>query len=128
MTTADRIEVADYAGHARELLAESREAVAAGKLHRASRTGWEAAECMARAVATAQGWEYERGDHFGVVLGRAWRLVGDRRLLDLSAIAEDLHDNRARRKRHLDAAIVARDIEDVAELIEMLAMGGGTAT
>ena len=121
MTAVDPVEVADYTAQAREFLAKAREYLAAGDLHQASEKGWGAASHMAKAVAVAQGWHYETHADFSVVLNRAWRLTGDDLLPGLRAIANDLHGNYYRRKRHLDSAAVGRDIESIAELLELLA-------
>ena len=121
MTAVDPVEVADYTAQAREFLAKAREYLAAGDLHQASEKGWGAASHMAKAVAAAQGWEYETHADFSVVLNRAWRLTGDDLLPGLRAIANDLHGNYYRRKRHLDAALIGEDIESMAELLELLA-------
>ena len=121
MTTADLVEVADYASQAREFLVQAREYLAGGRLHKASEHGWDAAAYMAKAVATAQGWEYDAHDGFSVVLNRARRLTGDGRLGGLRATANDLHSNYYRRKRHLDAERIDEDIERVAQLLGILA-------
>ncbi len=121
MTTGDVVEVPDHAEQARDFLAKSREHLTAGHLHPASRKGWRAAEHMARAVAAAQGWEYATRDDFSVVLNEARRVTDDDRLPGLRGIANDLHGNYYRRKRHLDAEVIGRDIESMAELVEILA-------
>ena len=126
MAEADITDITDYVAEARELLARGRRHLATGRLHRASRRGWEAAALMARAVAAAQGWEYEHSDHFSVVLNRAWKLTGEDRLLGLRGIANDLRGNYHRRKRHLDAEAIREDIESVAELLEILAPLAGS--
>lgn len=121
MATDDLVEVANHAEQAREFLARSREHLAAGELHPASRKGWRAAAHMAKAVATAQRWEYRTHADFSVVLNRARRVTGDERLPALRSIANELHANYYRRKQHLDADSIAEDIEAVAELVEILA-------
>ncbi|MYE32536.1 MAG: HEPN domain-containing protein [Chloroflexi bacterium] len=121
MTTGDVVEVADHADQAREFLAKSREYLAAGDLHQASEKGWGAAAHMAKAVAAAQGWEYDTHADFSVVLNRAWEVTRNDRLRDLRSIANDLHGNYYRRKRHLNAEVIGRDIENMAELVEILA-------
>ncbi len=126
MAEADITDITDYVAEARELLARGRRHLATGRLHRASRRGWEAAALMARAVAAAQGWEYEHPDHFSVLLNRAWKLTGEDRLLGLRGIANDLRGNYHRRKRHLDAEAIREDIESVAELLEILAPLAGS--
>ena len=118
MVTNHSVEVAEQA---RGLLARSREHLAAGDPHPASRKGWRAAEHMAKAVAAAHDWEYETHDDFSAVLNRAWQETGEDRLLPLRSIANDLHGNYYRRKRHLDADSIAEDIDSMAELVEILA-------
>lgn len=113
--------VMDHVALARKFLQRSREYLGQGDLHQASEKGWGAAAHMAKAVAVAQGWEYETHADFSVVLNQAWGATGDDRLRALRSIANDLHGNYYRRKRHLDAAVIARDIESVAELVEALA-------
>ncbi len=121
MTTADFAAVRDYATQAGEFLTQAREYLAGGRLHKASEHGWDAAAHMAKAVATAQGWEYDAHDGFSVVVNRARRVTGDDRLGGLRGIANDLHRNYYRRKRHLNAGVIGRDIESVALLLGILA-------
>ena len=121
MTTGDVVEVADHAEQAREFLAECQEYLAAGDLHQASEKGWGAAAHMAKAVAAAQGWEYDTHADFSLVLNRARRATGNDRLPSLRSIANELHGNYYRRKRHLEADSIAEDIESMAELVEILA-------
>ncbi len=121
MTTADSAAVTDDVTQSRECLDRARQHLADGRLHKASRKGWRAAEHMAKAVAEAQGWEYERHDHFSVVLNNAYRLTGDDGVRLLRATANDLHANYYRRKRHLDAGVIGKDIESVADLVAILA-------
>ena len=121
MTTADFAAVTDYVAQAREVLAQAREYLAAGRLHKASERGWDAAAHMAKAVATAQGWEYDAHDGFSVVLNLACHVTGDDRIRSLRGIANDLHGNYYRRKRHLNAELIGQDIESVARLLGILA-------
>ncbi len=113
--------VNDYQEQARDFLAKSREYLAANDLHQASEKGWGAAAHMTKAVAEAQGWEYDRHRDFSIVLNRANLLTGNDRLLDLRSRANELHQNYYQRKRHLNAAIIGKDIESVAELLDLLA-------
>jgi uncharacterized protein (UPF0332 family) len=115
------MEVADYAGQARDFLAVSREYLANGDLHQASEKGWGAAAHMAKAVAAAQGWEYATHADFSVVLNQAWQVTGVDRIRALRGIANELHANYYRRKRHLNAEVIREDIKSVAELLEILA-------
>ena len=120
MTPGDH-SAADYATQAWEFLAQSRQHFATGRLHRASAKGWGAAAHMAKAVAAAHGWEYEKHAHFSVVLNNAYGLTGDDRLRALRSIANELHGNYYQRKRHLNAKVIGEDIESVAELLALLA-------
>ena len=121
MAAGDMVEGDDHAAQAREFLARSREYFATGDLHQASEKGWGAAAHMAKAVAAAQGWEYETHADFSLVLNQARRVTGNDRLPGLRGIANDLHGNYYKRKRHIEADSVAEDIESVAELVEILA-------
>ena len=112
--------VADYRMQARDFLIKSREYLAAGDLHQASEKGWGAAAWMAKAVAEAQGWEYERHEQFSVVLNNANRLTGDDRLRGLRSIANELHKNFYTRKQFLNADIIGKDLDSVADLLDLL--------
>ncbi len=120
MTTANFVTVAGYEAHVRASLHKSQEYLAAGDLHHACEKGWGTATHMAKAVAVAQGWEYETHADFSSVLNRATQATGDDRMHGLRGIANDLHDNYYRRRRHLDAAIIGKDLESTAELLELL--------
>ena len=68
MITSDTEAVADHVNQALDLLAMSREYLTQSDLHQASERGWGAAAHMVKAVAIAQGWEYERHSDFRQVL------------------------------------------------------------
>lgn len=121
MTTPELEAVEDFKAQAREFLDKGREYLAAGDLHQASEKGWGAAAHMAKAVAEAQGWEYERHPDFSSVMNQAALLTGSDRLRDLRARANDLHGNYYVRKRFLDAETIGKDLDSVAELVELLA-------
>ena len=127
MPASDAVVIADHETQAREFLAKARDYLTAGDLHQASEKGWGAAAHMAKAVAVARGWEYETHADFSVVLNQAWQTTGNDRLRALRGIANDLHGNYYRRKRHLNAEVIGRDIESVAELVEALAPLAGEA-
>ena len=110
----------DYRQQARKFLAKSREYLAEGDLHQASEKGWGAAAWMAKAVATAQGWEYSRHDQFSVVLNNARLLTADDRLRGLRSIANDLHGNYYKREFLLSADAVELDLNSTAELLDIL--------
>ena len=120
MTGDNFEEVAAYESQAREFLAKGREYLAAGDLHQASEKGWGAAAHMAKAVAEAQGWQYTRHGHFHRVMNDAQLLTGNERLPYLHGRAEILHVNYYELKSELDSGRISRDIEDVAELLEIL--------
>lgn len=120
MTTEETVAVQDYEAQAREFLERGLEYLASGHLHQASEKGWGAAAHMAKAVALAQGWSYDTHADFSVVLNKATAATGDDRLRALRGIANDLHANYYRRKRFLDATMIGRDLESVAELVETL--------
>ena len=116
----DPMGVEDYRQQARDFLAKSWEYLDGDDLHQASEKGWGAAAWMAKAAATAQGWEYERHEQFNVVLNNARRLTGDNRLPGLRGIANDLHRNFYIRKRFLDADEIRLGLGSVAELLDIL--------
>ncbi len=121
MVSSDPSVIADHESQAREFLEKARDYLSAGDLHQASEKGWGATAHMAKAVAVAQGWEYETHADFSVVLNQAWQATGNDRLRDLRGIANELHGNYYRRKRHLNAEVIGQDIESVAELMTALA-------
>ena len=120
MPSDNHKEVADYESQAREFLANSRDFLAAGNLHQASEKGWGAAAHMAKAAAIAQGWQYTRHSHFHRVMNQAGRVTGNTRLPFLHGRAEILHVNYYELKEDLDAALISNDLENVAELLEIL--------
>ena len=81
----------DYRQQSREFLAKAREYLAVDDLHQASEKGWGAAVWMAKAVAEAQGWLYERHDEFFAVMNQAQDLTRDARLRSLSYSANARH-------------------------------------
>ncbi len=111
---------ADYRQQARQFLTKSREYLAEGDLHQASEKGWGAAAWMAKAVATAQGWEYSRHDQFSVVMNNARLLTGDDRLRGLRGIANELHGNYYKREFLLSADAIALDLDSMGDLLAIL--------
>ena len=112
--------VEDYRQQARIFLSRSREYLAVGDLQQASEKGWGAAAWMAKAVAVAQGWEFEVHAQFGVVLRNASDMTENHRLLDLSAIAYTLHRGYYTRTRFLSPGTIARNLDQMAELLDAL--------
>ena len=118
--TSDTSEIIDYAAQAHEFLAKSREYLAQGDLHQASEKGWGAAAHMAKAVAVAQGWTYDTHSDFSLVVDQARRLTGNSGLRGFRGIANELHGNYYRRKRHLNSDLIREDLEIVAEMLDIL--------
>ena len=112
--------IEDYRLQSREFLAKSRTYLADDDLHQASEKGWGAAAWMAKAVATAQGWQYDKHEHFGEVLYQAGKLTGDDRLRILREIANGLHSNFYQRKRFLHADVIVAALDEVATLLDLL--------
>ena len=112
--------IEDYRLQSREFLAKSRTYLADDDLHQASEKGWGAAAWMSKAVATAQGWQYDKHEHCGEVLYQAGKLTGDDRLRTFRAIANDLHGNFYQRKRFLHADVIADSLDEVATLLDLL--------
>ena len=110
----------DYRQQAREFLDQSREYLADGNLHHASEKGWGAAAWMAKAVAVTQGWQYDRHDHFQVVLNNARSMTGNDRFRQLSSVAHSLHRNSYVRRIFLDADVVGLDLGEIEELLDIL--------
>ena len=112
--------IADYRQQAREFLTKSRQYLAEDDLYQASEKGWGAAAWMAKAVAEAQGWQYEKHPQFNVVLNSARRLTGDDRLLGMAGIANVLHGNFYTRRLFLDADGISISLDQIAILLDIL--------
>lgn len=112
--------IQDYRLQSREFLQRSRHYLTDEDLHQASEKGWGAAARMAKAVATAQGWQYDKHEHFGEVLYLARQKTGEQRFNDLRKTANDLHGNFYQRKRFLHADIIAASLDEVATLLDLL--------
>ena len=116
----DLAAVEDYRRQAREFLGRAREYLAQDDLHQASEKGWGAAAWMAKAVAAAQGWEYNEHAQFGVVCRNAADLMGNERFIDLSAVAYGLHRSFYTRKRFLSDRTISRSVDQMQELLDAL--------
>ena len=92
----------------------------ADDLHQTSEKGWGAAAHMAKAVALAQGWEYERHSHFHRVMNQAARLVASDRLRFLNGRAEILHVNFYDLRDELDEETIREDLRSMAGLLDLL--------
>lgn len=112
--------IADYRRQARIFLARSREYLAVDDLHQASEKGWAAAAWMTKAVATAQGWEYERHGQFFPVMRRCEGVVADGRFADWWPAANLLHEFFYTRRVFLDPEMVGQRIDQVAAMLDLL--------
>lgn len=112
--------VADYRQQAREFLVKSRQYLAEDDLHQAAEKGWGAAAWMAKAVADARGWEYNRHAQFNTVMYQAQDLCGDARLDDLRGNANEMHGYFYTRKMFLRADVISRGLDRMATLLDIL--------
>jgi hypothetical protein len=112
--------VEDCRRQARIFMGRSREYFAVGDLRQASGKGWGAAAWTAKAVAAAQVWKFEVHAQFGAVLRNAGDVTENYRLLDLSAIAYNLHRGCYTRTRFLSSGTIARNLYQMAELLDAL--------
>lgn len=112
--------VADFARQSREFLDRGREYLAAGDLHQASEKGWGAAAWMAKAVAEARGWQYNRHDEFFTVMHQAQDVSGDARLRNLRRAANELHGHYYTRKRFLRSDDIGQGLDEVTLLLDIL--------
>ncbi len=120
MTTANQEEIADYTAQAWSFLAKARDYLEAGDLHQASEKGWGAASHMVNAVAAAHGWDYNFHAEFNPVMGRAAQFAEVPRIRALARVANELHSNFYTRQRFLDAGAISDDLNDIAELLQLL--------
>ena len=112
--------VADYRQQARQFLVKSRQYLAEDDLHQASEKGWGAAAWMAKAVAEAQGWQYNRHDEYLDIMYRAEQLTSNRQLGTLKGEANLLHGYFYTRKRFLSADDIGRRLDRMATLLDIL--------
>ena len=116
----DPAAVEEYRTRAREFLARGKVYLSEGDLYQASEKGWGAAAWMAKAVATAEGWEHRKHGQFNVVLDNARRLTGNNRLRNLQSIANNLHGNYYALDLLLSADSIDLDLEAMLELLDIL--------
>ena len=112
--------ITDYRQQAREFLTRAWEYLAQGDLHQASEKGWGAAAHMVKAVAEAQGLSYQTHDEFSLVLDDACQWLDSDRPRVLGNSAQELHRNYYKRKIHLRARVVERNLNDVTDLLDLL--------
>ena len=112
--------VSDFARQSSVFLDRSREYLSAGDLHQASEKGWGAAAWMAKAVAEAQGWQYNRHDEFFTVMRQAQDVSGDARLRNLRRAANELHGYYYTRGRFLRLDDIGQGLDEMALLLDIL--------
>ena len=112
--------VSDFARQSSVFLDRSREYLSAGDLHQASEKGWGAAAWMAKAVAEAQGWQYNRHDEFFTVMRQAQDVSGDARLRNLRRAANELHGYYYARGRFLRSDDIGQGLDEMALLLDIL--------
>ena len=112
--------VADYRQQSREFLGRARDYLANGDLHQASEKGWGAAAWMAKAVAEARGWKYNRHDEFFTVMYQAQDVARDIRIENFRRVANELHGFYYTRKRFLRPDVIDRGLDDMALLLDIL--------
>ena len=120
MSTGYNEEVSDYNTQAWDFLARGREYLASGDLHQASEKSWGAACHMAKAVAVAQGWDYNSDAEFNQVVRKAAQFAGTPRIRTLGRVASELQSNFYTRKRFLDAGVIGEDLNEISEFLELL--------
>ena len=116
----DNTSIQDYIEQSRDFLQKARHYLAEDDLHQASEKGWGAASHMTKAVAYANGWEYQKHHQFNVVLNNIRRLTGNDEVLQLSAVANQLHSNYYERKRFLDAEAIGLSLNHVETLMDIM--------
>ncbi len=112
--------VTDHVELARNFLERSKSYLAQGDLHQASEKGWGAASHIIKAVAAANGWEYERHDDFDSVVNNARQRYRQPSLRQYGNAAHSLHRNYYKRSLLLSASAIQEDIEDVEKMVSVL--------
>lgn len=112
--------VADHVKLARNFLERSKSYLAQGDLHQASEKGWGAAAHIAKAVAAANGWAYERHDQFDSIITNARQRYRQPSLRQYGNAAHSLHRNYYKHPSMLDANTIREDIDDVESILNVL--------
>ena len=112
--------VTDHLKLARDFLARSKEYLAEGDLHQASEKGWGAAAHTIKAVAAANGWEYEHHDQFDNVVVNASHRYRQPRLIRMSDAAHALHVSFYKRKDFIDADATRQRVADIEAMVNTL--------
>ena len=110
----------DHVRLSEAFLSRARGYLAEDDLQQASEKGWGAAAHMVKAVAVAQGWDYEGHAQFFQVMHRAGQSLGDDRLHDWGNSANSLHGFFYMRKMLLNSETIGRNLNAVESLINAL--------
>ena len=116
----DNHAVREYIEQSWDFLEKARQYVAVGDLHQASEKGWRAASHMAKAVAAANGWNYETHVAFFGVIQRAADEAEEPRLVQWGAMANLLHTFYYMRKTLIPSTVVGRSVEEIGFMIQAL--------
>ena len=112
--------VTDHLKLARDFLARSKQYLAEGDLHQASEKGWGAASHTIKAVAAANGWDYEHHDQFDNVVVNASQRYRQPNLVRLAYAAHALHVSFYKREEFTDAGATGRRIADIEAMFDTL--------
>lgn len=112
--------VTDHLKLARDFLVRSKQYLAEGDLHQASEKGWGAASHAIKAVAAANGWDYEHHDQFDNVVVNASQRYRQPRLTRLADAAHALHVSFYKREEFIDAGATGRRIADIDAMVNTL--------
>ena len=111
----------DHVDLARDFISRSKAYLEEGDLHQASEKGWGSASHIIKAVAIANGWEYEHHDQFDSVVVNASQRYRQPSLRDRADAAHGLHVSFYKRKQFIDTEATRGRIENVGYIIEVLA-------
>ena len=112
--------VSGHVGKAQEFLARSRAYLAEDDLHQAAEKGWGAAAHIAKAVAEANDWTYERHEQFDGVIYDAAALYNEGELENLGNAAHFLHRNYYLHPSLLRRERISANIERVGAMMNIL--------
>ena len=112
--------VVEHIELAKSFLQRSKSYLEQGDLHQASKKGWGAASHIVKAVAAANGWEYEHHDQFDGVIVNASQKYRHPSLRDKADAAHGLHISFYKRKQFIDIDATRERIENVEYVIGVL--------
>ena len=112
--------VTEHIELARSFLQRSKSYLDKGDLHQASEKGWGAATHIIKAVAVANGWEYEHHDQFDKIVVNAGQKYRQPSLRDKADAAHGLHISFYKRKQFIETEATRGRIENVEYMIGVL--------